>query len=86
MTTLENKLEAAVKASNLTTGIVETFANSVELANYLEVEAPKMSINQRVYLPVIDGEIIGISFKRGVAIRNLLDEAGVETLEELETL
>ena len=31
-------------------------------------------------------EILSISFEKSRAIRNLLDEAGVDTLEELESL
>ena len=41
---------------------------------------------KKVYLPVYNGEILSISFERSRAIGDLLDEAGVETLEELETI
>lgn len=68
-------------------GIYEVFVNEGELREYWDLEGDKSSkMMKKVYVPVFGGEILSISFEKSRAIRNLLDEAGVDTLEELESL
>ena len=68
-------------------GIYEVFVNVGELREYWGLDGDKNSpIMQKVYVTVFDGDILSISFERSRAIRNLLDEACVDTLEELENL
>ena len=85
METLEEKLERQVNLNKA--GIYEAFVNEGELRKYWglggDTKSPMM---KKVYLPVYNGEILSISFERCRAIGNLLEEAGVETLEELETI
>ena len=82
-TTFEQKVEAQVNLNKV--GIYEAFVNEGELRSYWgldgDVNSPMM---KKVYVPVFGGEILSISFEKGRAVRNLLDEAGVDTLEELE--
>ena len=83
--TFEEKLERQVNLNKV--GIHEAFVNEGELRQYWglggNTNSPMM---RKVYVPVYDGEIISISFEKGRAISNLLEEAGVDTLEELETI
>jgi len=85
METFEEKLERQVNLNKV--GIYEAFVNEGELRNYWGLGGnTKSPMMKKVYLPVYNGEILSISFEKGRAIGNLLAEAGVETLEELETL
>jgi hypothetical protein len=83
--TFEEKLEDQVNLEKI--GIYEAFVNEGELRTYWglsgDTESPMM---KKVYLPVYHGEIVSLSFDRGMAIRNLLDAAGVDSLDELETI
>ena len=68
-------------------GIYEVFVNEGELREYWTLEGDKSSkMMKKVYVPVFGCEILSISFEKSRAIRNLLDEAGVDTFEELESL
>jgi len=85
METFEEKLVRQVNLNKV--GIYEAFVNEGELRNYWGLGGnTKSPMMKKVYVPVYNGEILSISFERGRAIGNLLDEAGVETLEELETI
>ena len=85
METLEEKLERQVNLNKV--GVYEAFVNEGELRNYWGLEGnTKSPMMKKVYVPVYNGEILSISFERCRAIGNLLEEAGVETLEELETI
>jgi hypothetical protein len=83
--TFEQKVADQVNLSKI--GIYEVFVNEGELRNYWglagNTESPMM---KKVYVPIFNGEILSISFEKSRAIRNLLDEAGVSTLAELEEL
>ena len=83
--TFEEKLERQVNLNKV--GICEAFVNEGELRQYWglggDTKSPMM---RKVYLPVYNGEILSISFEKSRAISNLLEEAGVNTLEELETI
>lgn len=80
----EKKLDEQVNLNKI--GIYEVFVNNNELAEYWGLEKKAISINQKMYVAVFDGERICLSFERSRAIRNLLDEAGVNSFEELEEL
>jgi hypothetical protein len=81
--TLEQKIESQVNLNKV--GIYEAFVNEGELRNYWNLEGDKNSpMMKKVYIPVFDGKIISISFEKSRAIRNLLDEAGCNTLADLE--
>jgi hypothetical protein len=81
--TFEEKLASQVNLNKA--GIYEAFVNQGELREYLGLEGERKSpMMQKVFVPVFGGEILSISFERSRAIRNILDEAGVDTLEELE--
>lgn len=80
----EKKLDEQVNLNKI--GIYEVFVNNNELAEYWGLEKKAISINQKMYVAVFDGERICLSFARSRAIRNLLDEAGVNSFEELEEL
>jgi hypothetical protein len=84
-TTFEQKIEAQVNMNKV--GIYEAFANEGELRAYWNLGGDTTSpMMKKVYIPVFNGEILSISFERSRAIRNLLDEAGVSTLNELENM
>jgi len=86
MTTRSEKFEAKVAAQvNLTKNVIyEVFCNEGDLREYWgldgNLDSPMM---KKCYVPVYDGNILSISFEQSRAIRNLLDEAGVDTLDEL---
>jgi len=84
-TEFENDINNQV---NLTkNGIYEVFVNEGELRNYWNLEGDlTSSMMKKVYVPVFNGVTVGISFEQSRAIRNLLDEAGVSTLKELENI
>ena len=85
METLEQKLERQVNLNKV--GIYEAFVNEGELREYWGLGGnTKSPMMKKVYLPVYNGEILSISFDRCRAIGDLLEEAGVKTLEELETI
>lgn len=81
----EEKLAIQVDLSKI--GIYEAFVNEGELREYWGLSGDtKSPMMKKVYIPVFAGEILSISFERGRAIRNLLDEAGVSSFEELEAI
>ena len=86
MTTRSEKFESNVATQvNLTkNGIYEVFCNEGDLREYWgldgNLDSPMM---KKCYVPIYNGTILSISFEKGRAIRNLLDEAGVDTLDEL---
>ena len=80
----DQKIEAQVNINK--NGIYEVFVNQGELRTYWNLEGNKDSnMMQKVFVPVFNQKVIGISFEKSRAIRNLLDEAGVDTLTELES-
>jgi len=86
MTTRSENFEAKVAAQvNFTkNGIYEAFCNEGDLREYWglggDLESPMM---KKCFIAFFEGNIISISFEQSRAIRNLLDEAGVDTLDEL---
>ena len=85
MNAFEEKVASQVNLNKI--GIYEVFVNEGELREYWGLEGDKQSpMMKKVYAPVFGNEILSISFEKGRAIRNLLDEAGVDTLAELENL
>lgn len=85
MNAFETKVASQVNLNKV--GIYEAFVNEGELREYWGLEGnTKSPMMKKVFIPVFGGEILSISFEKGRAIRNLLDEAGVDTLEELENL
>lgn len=79
----ESKIEAQVNLNKV--GIYEAFVNQGELRNYWGLDGNLESkMMQKVFVAVFNNEILSISFEKGRAIRNLLDEAGVDSLSELE--
>lgn len=85
MNAFEEKVASQVNLNKV--GIYEAFVNEGELREYWGLEGDtKSPMMKKVYIPVFGGEILSIYFEKGRAIRNLLDEAGVDTLEELENL
>lgn len=85
MNAFEEKVESQVNLNKV--GIYEAFVNEGELREYWGLEGDiKSPMMKKVYISVFGGEILSISFEKGRAIRNLLDEAGVDTLDELENL
>ena len=85
METFEEKVASQVNLNKV--GIYEAFVNEGELRKYWglagNTDSPMM---KKVYIPVFGEEILSISFEKSRAIRNLLDAAGVDTLEELENI
>lgn len=82
-TEFEKKLESQVNLSK--DGIYEVFVNEGELRAYWNLEGNLNSpMMKKCFAPVFNGKILSISFERSRAIRNLLDEANVETLAEFE--
>lgn len=85
METLEQKIENQVNLNKA--GVYEVFVNEGELSEYLGLSTNRESKTmKKVYVPIFNGEILSISFERHRAVRNLLDEAGVDTLAELEEI
>lgn len=85
MNALDQKIENQVNLDK--PGIYEVFVNQGELRTYWNLEGSRdTNMMQKVFVSVFDGKVIGVSFERSRAIRNLLDEAGVDTLAELETI
>ncbi len=85
MNTFEEKVASQVNLNKI--GIYEAFVNECELREYLGLEGDtKSPMMKKVYIPVFGGEMLSISFENGRAIRNLLDEACVDILKELENL
>jgi hypothetical protein len=85
MNAFEEKVASQVNLNKV--GIYEAFVNEGELREYWGLEGDtKSPMMKKVYVPVFGGEILSISFEKGRAIRNLLDEAGVDTLDELENI
>ena len=83
MNAFEQKVENQVNLQK--NGIYEVFVNEGELRQYWNLAGNQNSnMMKKVYVPVFNGEVLGISFEQSRAIRNLLDEAGVDTLAELE--
>lgn len=80
----EKKLESQVNLDKM--GIYEVFAENNELAEYWGLKKKEMSIMQKVFVAVFEGEIVAISFERRRAAMELLDAAGVSNFEELEEL
>lgn len=84
-TTFDQKIEDQVNLSKI--GIYEVFVNQGELRTYWNLDGDRNSnLMQKVFVPVFDGRVLSISFEKSRAIRNLLDEAGIDTLEELENI
>ena len=82
MKAFEEKVSNQVNLNK--SGIYEAFVNEGELRAYWGLGGNTGSpMMKKVYIPVFGGEILSISFEKGRAIMNLLDEAGVDTLEEL---
>ena len=83
--TFDQKITAQVNVNK--DGIYEVFANEGELRAYWglsgNLESPMM---KKCFVAIYGGEILSLSFERSRAIRNLLDEAGVSTLAELENI
>lgn len=78
----EAKIESQVNLNK--DGIYEVFVNQGEYRSYMNLSSEKSNMMQKMFAVVYSGEVIGISLERGRAIRNLLDEAGVDSLSELE--
>jgi hypothetical protein len=84
-TNFEEKVASQVNLNKV--GIYEAFVNEGELREYWGLEGNLDSkMMKKVYVSVFNGEILSMSIEQGRAIRNLLDEAGFESLEELNTL
>ncbi len=81
MKTFEEKLEAQVNLNE--PKVYEAFVNQNELAEYLELSSRVTEGQmQKVYLPVFEEEIVSICFSQDKAIAALVNEAGVDTIEE----
>lgn len=66
-------------------GIYEVFVNERDLMEYWGLKDKyKLQVMKKVFVPIFDGNIISLSYEKSRAIRNLLDEAGCETLKEFE--
>jgi hypothetical protein len=64
-------------------GIYEVFVRPSELAAHWGTTHTGMDIMTKMFVPVFDGEYCHLCSSKGRAIRELLDMAGVETLEDL---
>lgn len=85
MKTLEQNIESQINTNK--NGVYGVFVEQGQLREYLMLPGDKSSkMMQKVFVPVFDGEMLSISFEIERAITNLLSEAGVETLEELEAI
>jgi len=85
MKTVREKLEEQINLKK--TGVYDAFVNEGELrAMWGLRESIKLNRQLKVFVPVFRGEILSLSFNESTAIMTLLEEAGVETLEDLETL
>ena len=85
MNAFEEKIATQVNLNKA--GIYEVFVNEGELREYWNLSGDRSSkMMKKVHVPVYNGAILTISFERSRAIRNLLDEAGVDTLSELEAI
>lgn len=80
----ESYLESQVNLKK--SKVYEVFVNQNDLQHYWMLPITTPSIMQKVFVPVFGGRIIGISFEFSRALRNLLDAAGCESVNEFNKL
>ncbi len=86
MTTRSENFEAKIAGQVNTTknGIYEVFCNEGDLREYWGISGDLDSqMMKKCYAAIYNESVLSISFEQSRAIRNLLDEAGVDTLDEL---